>query len=102
MSLGKAQIVYLTLNVAGRRPVEIVGVVGDVKHVSLEDTPTIDIYLPVAQVHEDGVSALTNSQYWILRSTTDPQFLEAAIRRELRSVDAEVATKLDPLKALRD
>ena len=34
-------------NNTGPRPVEIVGVVGDVKHVSLEDKPTIDIYLAI-------------------------------------------------------
>ena len=79
-------------NNTGPRPLEIVGVVGDVKHVSLEDKPTIDIYLPAAQVHEDSVGSWTNSQYWILRSQTDPQSLEAAIRRELRSVDADVAS----------
>ena len=79
-------------NNTGPRPVEIVGVVGDVKHVSLEDKPTIDIYLPIAQVHEDGVSALTNSMYWVLRSTSDTVALEPAIRRELRSVDADIAS----------
>ena len=79
-------------NNTGPRPLEIVGVVGDVKHVSLEDNPTIDIYLAFAQVHKDSVGGLINSQYWVLRSTTSPQLLEAAIRRELRSVDAEVAS----------
>ena len=84
--------IRLNDNNTGPRPVEIVGVVGDVKHVSLEDNPTIDIYLPMAQVPEDGVSSLINNQHWILRSTTDPPSLEAAIRRELRSVDAEIAS----------
>lgn len=79
-------------NNTGPRPVEIVGVAGDVKHVSLEDKPTIDIYLPIAQVHEDGVALLTNSQYWVLRSNSDINSLEAAIRRELRSVDTDVAS----------
>ena len=79
-------------NNTGPRPVEIVGVAGDVKHVSLEDKPTIDIYLPIAQVHEDGVSALTNSMYWVLRSTSDTAALEPAIRRELRSVDKDIAS----------
>ncbi len=79
-------------NNSGPRPLEIVGVVGDVKHASLEEKPTIDVYLALAQVHEDSVGAVTNSQYWILRSNTDPQSVEAAIRRELRSVDAEVAS----------
>ncbi len=79
-------------NNTGPRPVEIVGVVGDVKHVSLEEKPTIDIYLPVAQVPEDGIGSWINSQYWIVRSTADAQSLEPSIRRELRSVDAEVAS----------
>ena len=79
-------------NNTGPRPVEIVGVVGDVKHVSLEDKPTIDIYLPAAQVHEDNVGMMINSQYWVVRSNTDAQSLETAIRRELRSVDADVAS----------
>ena len=79
-------------NNTGPRPVEIVGVVGDVKHVSLEDKPTIDIYLAIAQVPEDGVRSVTNNQYWILRSHMDAQSLEAAMRRELRSVDPDVAS----------
>jgi len=79
-------------NNTGPRHVEIVGVVGDVKHVSLEDKPTIDIYLPIAQIHEDGVSALTNSMYWVLRSNADTAALEPAIRRELRTVDPDIAS----------
>ena len=79
-------------NNTGPRPLEIVGVVGDVKHVSLEDKPTIDIYLPIAQVHKDGVSSVTNNQYWILRSHADAQSLETAVRREFRSVDPDVAS----------
>lgn len=79
-------------NDTGPRPVEIVGVVGDVKHVGLEDEATLDVYLPVAQIHEDGVGLVTNSHYWILRSNTDTKWLEAAFRRELRSVDMDVAS----------
>lgn len=78
-------------NNTGPRPLEVVGVVGDVKHVSLEDKPTIDVYLPLAQIHEDGVGLMVNNQYWILRSNVDPGTLEAAFIRELRSVDAGVA-----------
>jgi len=79
-------------NNTGPRPIEIVGVVGDVKHFSLEDKPTIDIYLPMAQVNDDFVSSLINNQYWIVRSTSEPKALEAAIRSELRSLDPEVAS----------
>ncbi len=79
-------------NNVGPRPVQIVGVVGDVKHVSLEDKPTIDIYLPLAQIPEDGVSTLVNGQHWVIRSTADAKSLETAFRNELRSIDPDVAT----------
>jgi len=78
-------------NNSGPRPVEIVGVVGNVKHVNLEGDPTFDIYLPMEQVHEDGVGLLTNTHYWIVRSNTDPQAVERAFRHELQEIDREVA-----------
>ena len=79
-------------NDTGPRPVEIVGVVGDVKHVSLEDKPTFDIYLPIAQIHEDSLAVVTNSHYWILRSNLDTKSLEADFSRELRAVDSAIAS----------
>src|SRR6185503_3632746 len=33
-------------NNTGRRPVEIVGIIGDVKHLTLESDPTFDVYVP--------------------------------------------------------
>ena len=79
-------------NDTGPRPVEIVGIIGDVKHLGLESEPTFDVYVPIAQVHEDGVGLVTNSQYWIVRSTTNSQAVESAFRRELQNVDRDVAT----------
>ena len=79
-------------NNEGPRPVEIAGVVGDVKHISLESEPTFDIYVPMAQVHEDGVGLITNTHYWILRSKTERHVLEAAFRRELQGLDRDAAT----------
>ncbi|HKV34840.1 MAG TPA: ABC transporter permease [Pyrinomonadaceae bacterium] len=79
-------------NNTGPRPVQIVGVVGDVKQLDLEGDPTFDVYLPLAQVHEDGVSHVTNSLYWVVRSKTDSQVVQNAFRRELREIDPDVAT----------
>src|SRR5262245_65706315 len=72
-------------NNQGPRPVEVVGVVGDVKHLSLDGEPAPHIYLPVHQAHEDGVVWLTNTQYWLLRTTVGPLTLSAAARREIHA-----------------
>jgi predicted permease len=77
-------------NNQGPRPVEVVGVVGDVKHLSLEDEPTPHIYLPLRQLHEDGVVWMANNQYWLIRSQVPPLTLAAAVQREIRKVDPEV------------
>jgi predicted permease len=77
-------------NNQGPRPVEIVGVVGDVKHLSLEDEPTPHVYLPLRQLHEDGVVWMTNNQYWLIRSGVSPQNLASAVQREIRKVDPDV------------
>ena len=79
-------------NNQGPRLVEIVGVVGDVKHLNLDGEPAPHIYLPVHQMHEDGVVWLTNSHYWLLRTTVDPLTLSAAVRREIQAVDREAPT----------
>jgi len=79
-------------NNTGPRPVEIVGVIGNVKHLSLESDPTFDIYVPMAQIHDDVVGLVTNSHYWIVRLKTDSQAVEGAFRRELQDVDRDAAT----------
>jgi len=79
-------------NDQGPRPVEIVGVVGDVKHLSLDGEPSFHIYLPVHQIHEDGVVWLTNNQFWLLRTAVDPLMLQALVRREIQAVDRDAPT----------
>ena len=78
-------------NNTGPRPVEIKGIVGNVKHVNLESDQTFDIYIPLAQIHEDNIGMITNSQYWILRSKGESRSLETAFFRELQKVDRDVA-----------
>jgi predicted permease len=79
-------------NDTGPRPVEVVGVVGNVKQLSLESDPTFDVYLPVAQVHENGVSLITNTLYWVVRSRLATRDVETVFRRDLREVDPDAAT----------
>jgi len=79
-------------NDRGPRPVEIVGVVGDVTHLSLDGEPSPCIYLPVRQAHEDAVVWLIGNQHWLLRTAVDPLTLQAAVRREIQAVDREAPT----------
>jgi predicted permease len=79
-------------NNTGPRPVEIAGIVGNVKQLGLESDPAFDIYIPMAQIHEDNVGAITNSQYWVVRSTADSRSLEKAFLGELQRIDRDAAT----------
>lgn len=79
-------------NNTGPRPVEVVGVVGDVKQDSLEGEPAFDIYIPMAQVHEDNVGAITNSHYWVIKARADRRSLESAVLSELKKIDRDAAT----------
>jgi putative ABC transport system permease protein len=73
------------------RPVEIVGVVGNVRQVSLDGDPTWDLYLTYPQIHPDNVDAAAANMFWIIRTTGDPMSLATGVAREVRRVDPEVA-----------
>ena len=62
-------------NNEGPRPIEIVGVVENVRHAALDLPPSLDVYIPLRQIHPDGASLLRNNQFWMvrLRSSADPR-----------------------------
>ena len=78
-------------NNAGPRPVTIVGVVANLRHVSVDGAPAADIYIPLRQMHPDGLPFLVRNQFWMVRvrgkaSTFGPTFIKA-----LQEVDRSVA-----------
>jgi putative ABC transport system permease protein len=73
------------------RPIEIIGVVGNVQQVALDERPTWDLYLTYAQIHRDNVGAAAANMFWILRTEGDPTGLASAVAREVRRIDPEVA-----------
>ncbi len=77
-------------NDTGPRPVEVVGVIGEVKQSSLESQPTHDIYIALHQTHKDGLPWLRNDQFWVMRTSGDPLALAESFRRELRGLDPDV------------
>lgn len=80
----------------GPRTAEIIGVVGDVKHLGLDADPTPDIYLPYSQIHKDQIALATGNMFWVVRTHGDPHGLAAAVRQEMQQVDPQV-----PIASLR-
>jgi putative ABC transport system permease protein len=77
-------------NDTGPREAEIVGVVGDVKHSSLESAPTDEIYLPFRQIHEDNIGLVRNTQFWVMRTDGDPLLLANSVQREIQAINREI------------
>ena len=89
-------------NNEGPRPVEIVGVVENVRHAALDLPPALDIYIPLRQIHPDGVALLRNNQFWMVRlprrsesfggqADSDPAAFRATFLAHLRAVDPDAA-----------
>ena len=74
------------------RPVQIVGVVGDVKQERLEIQPTFDIYLPWRQVIPEAVPWLRSTSFLVFRTSMPPLSLEGAVRKEIRNLDPTIPT----------
>ena len=79
------------MNVEDVGDVEIAGVIEDVKHHSLEEPPSFDIYVPYHHVAQNAVVYLATNTFWVVRTNGDPLSLATAVRREIRSVDPDVA-----------
>jgi putative ABC transport system permease protein len=82
------------------RPLEIVGVVGDVQQVALDAPATWDIYLPYAQVHADNIGTAAAYMFWLVRAAGAPMALAAQLIEAVKRVDAGVAaSQVRPLEA---
>jgi predicted permease len=80
------------------RPVEVIGVVGNVQQVALDGEPTWDLYLTYPQIHPDTVGAAAANMFWIVRTTDDPMNLANDLAREVRRIDPDVvASQIRPM-----
>jgi putative ABC transport system permease protein len=84
---------HLTIddNSKGPRPVQIVGVVQDVRQSALDGPPALDIYIPLRQVHPDAVGLVRNNHFWVVRTGTDPAAFRETFLAHVRAVDPDVA-----------
>jgi ABC-type antimicrobial peptide transport system permease subunit len=78
-------------NNRGPRPVEIVGVVENVRQTALDLPPAFDVYIPLRQIHSDGVALLRNNQFWMVRTESNPAAFRATFLAHLRAVDPDAA-----------
>ena len=72
------------------REVEVVGVVGDVRHFGLEKEAVIEVYVPIAQVPDPTTIWLANNMYWVVQTEGEPLAAANAVRHEIAAVDPAV------------
>ena len=85
------QRIQISDNNSGARPVEIVGVVENVRQAALDLPAPFDVYIPLRRVHPDGVAQLRNNQFWMVRTESDPAASRATFLAHLRAVDPDAA-----------
>jgi len=78
-------------NNKGPRPVQIVGVVEDVRQAALDSPPAFDVYVPLRQIHPDGVGNFRNNHFWMIKTATAPAAFRSSFMTNLRAVDEDAA-----------
>jgi predicted permease len=78
-------------NNKGPRPVQIVGVVEDVRQAALDAPPAFDVYIPLRQIHPDGVGNFRNNHFWMIKTATAPAAFRSSFMTTLRAVDEDAA-----------
>jgi predicted permease len=68
----------------GEKMREVVGVVGNVKHLSLKNDDSPEMYLPSTQIPFNSVSLVVRT------SVSDPATIVSALRKELAQVDSAI------------
>ena len=80
---------------------EVVGIVGNVKHLELDAEPTFDVYVPLQQVSIGYLPYLVNGMWWVVRGSANPGALATPVRLAAQAADAEVATsRVAPLEQM--
>jgi putative ABC transport system permease protein len=78
-------------NNQARRPVEVVGVVEDVRQAALDAPLSSDIYLPLRQLPPDAVASVRDCQFWMVRTNTDATAFRESFLSRLRAADLDAA-----------
>jgi predicted permease len=76
------------------RDLEIVGVVGEVRHFALDEDPLPTLYMPVAQLQPDILPFFTSRAFVVAHA---PGLAPSALREAIREADASVPADIRPL-----
>lgn len=87
----RGQQLLIDDNNDGPRPVTIVGMVENMRHVNLDGPAPFDIYIPVAQIHRDGLGLVAGSQFWAVRVAFGATDYPRTFARTLGAIDRDVA-----------
>jgi putative ABC transport system permease protein len=82
--------IWLADGTAAPREVEIVGVVGNVRHFGLDRETTTEVYVPIPQVPDETTIWLANNMYWALWTSGEPLAVAQSVRRAIAEVDPAV------------
>lgn len=85
------QQIMVNDNNDGPRPLTVVGVLDHVRHVAIDGAPTFDVYIPMAQVHRDGLEFAAGRQFWTVRVAGVDDVFSRTFGRVLAGVDKDVA-----------
>jgi putative ABC transport system permease protein len=72
------------------RELEVVGIVGDTREMTLEEAPTPCVYVAMPQIPQALVRFLTNNMFWVMRTENHVDTREA-VKRAIRQLDSDVA-----------
>jgi len=77
-------------NTGGHRPLEVVGVIANVRQAALDGPPSFDVYVPMRQMHPDLVQWVANNQFWAIKASGNTADVLSGVRRALPAVDSTV------------
>jgi putative ABC transport system permease protein len=69
---------------------EIVGVVGNVKHFGLDEQPMQTFYAPIGQIPGPAAPFFAGNCSLAIRTSLDPLSLESTVRKEIQAIDKDV------------
>jgi predicted permease len=79
---------------AGDQPAEVIGVVGDIRTVQLDEPPLMMVYVP----YWFNAISVPSSASFVLRTATEPAAFVSEVRRLIHSIDPDVPiTSLHPM-----